>query len=344
MAQPFDLGKLTLSGEPVPVGENVGGVAYGFGFFSASNTGALVYRVGGAGGTAQLTWFDREGKTLGTVAQPGPYNSLALSPDGTRVAVERADANGTDLWLMETISGGKSERFTFDPGIETAPVWSWDGTRIVYASTHGGGRDLYQKLSNGAGNEELLFKSTEQKYPSDWSRDGHVLLYTSLDAKTQADVVALSMDGDHKPAVFLNTQFSEIRGKLSPDGRWIAYVSDESGRPEVYVQPFPVSADRAGKHLISNGGGDEPIWRRDGRELFYRNGRNVMAADITPGAVFKASAAKKLFEANFAGLNGAGYRWDVTGDGKRFLIKVVGGEIAQEPVTLVLNWTAGLRK
>jgi hypothetical protein len=156
--------------------------------------------------------------------------------------------------------------------------------------------------------------------------------------------VALSLDGDHKASVFLNTQFNEVHGKLSPDGHWIAYESSESGKAEVYVQPFPASADRAGKHLISNGGGSEPLWRRDGRELFYRNGGDVMAVDITPGPVFKASAPRKLFQANFAGLNGGGYRWDVTGDGKRFLIKTVGGENAQEPMALVLNWTAGLRK
>jgi Tol biopolymer transport system component len=344
MAQPFDAGNLAFKGEPVPVGENIGGVNYGFGFFSASKTGALVYRGGGTAGTSQLVWFGRDGKTLGVVGGSGPYNSLALSPDGSRAAVERGETSGTDLWLMETVAGGKVERFTFDSGFESAPVWSPDGTRILYSSTRGGGRDLYQKFSNGSGNEDLLFKSPEQKYPSDWSRDGHTLLYTALDPKTQADVVALSLDGDHKASVFLNTQFNEVHGKLSPDGHWIAYESSESGKAEVYVQPFPASADRAGKHLISNGGGSEPLWRRDGRELFYRNGGDVMAVDITPGPVFKASAPRKLFQANFAGLNGGGYRWDVTGDGKRFLIKTVGGENAQEPMALVLNWTAGLRK
>ena len=347
MAQPFDPDRRTLSGEPVPIADNLGGTAYGFAPFAASATGTLAYRGGGGVGVTQtqLTWFDRQGAVIGTMGQPGPYNSIALSPDGTRAAVERISAGtGSDLWLFETSTGGKEERFTFDPGSESAPVWSLDGARIVYTSTREGGFNLYWKLSNGAGNEDLLFKSPEQKSASDWSRDGRTLVYATINPKTQVDIMVMPLEGERKPQVFLGTGFAEYHGRLSPDGRWMAYESNESGRLEVYVQPFPVSAERAGKHLVSNGGGFEPVWRRDGKELFYLAGRSIMAVDVDTAAVFKSAAPKKLFEGNFASVNGGGYRWDAAGDGKRFLLKPVGDASAQEPITLVLNWATGLKK
>jgi Tol biopolymer transport system component len=262
------------------------------------------------------------------------------------VAAERTGNNGSDLWLIDAKSGGKNDRFTFDPGTETAPVWSPDGSRVVYASNRGGGFDLYQKLSNLAGNEEELFKSGEQKYPTDWSRDGRFLLFTANGGKTQPDLWSLAMEGEHKATTFLQTEFQEYGGRLSPDGRWLAYVSNASGRVEIYVRPFPASADRTGQWLVSNGGGSFPLWRKDGKELFYRGpGGAVTAVDVMAGAVFKSGQAKQLFQVQAVNVNGAGSNWDVTVDGQRFLINTTGGEgAAQEPITLVLNWTAGLRK
>jgi hypothetical protein len=347
MAQPFDPDTRTLSGEPVPIADNVGGTSYGLAPFSASSTGTLVYRGGGGVGIAlsQLTWYDRQGAVAGTVGQPGPYNSIALSPDGTRAAVERlSGGTGSDLWLLETSKDGKAERFTFDSGLEGIPVWSPDGARIVYTSTRDGGFNLYWKRSNGAGNEDLLFKSAEQKGASDWSRDGHTLVYASVSASSQIDVVTLSLEGERKSQVFLGSLFSEYHGRLSPDGRWMAYESNEAGRLEVFVQPFPASAERAGKHLVSIGGGIEPVWRRDGKELFYLSGRAIMAVEVDTGAVFKSGTPRKLFEGNFAGISGGGYRWDAAPDGKRFLMKATGDAAAQEPITLILNWSAGLNK
>jgi serine/threonine protein kinase/Tol biopolymer transport system component len=347
MAQPFDAARLALAGEPAPVpgAEHIGTTTYGFGRFTASFNGALAYSIGNEGGSTQLTWFDRQGKTLETIGQRGSYNTLALSPDGTRVAAERREGNGSDLWLIESKSGGKSDRFTFDPGTETAPVWSPDGSRLVYASTRGGGLNLYQKLSNLAGNEEELFKSSETKYPTDWSRDRRFLLFTAVGRKTQGDLWSLTMEGEHKATAFLQTEFQEFGGKLSPDGHWLAYVSNVSGQNEVYVRPFPASADRTGQWLVSNGGGSNPLWRRDGKELFYRRAQGVMAVEVTPGAVFKSGQPKQLFPVQFAAIQGFGYNLDVTADGQRFLINTTGGDnTAQEPITLVLNWTAGLRK
>ena len=347
MAQPFDPDKRTLSGEPVPIADNLGGTSYGLAPFSASSTGTLVYRGGGGVGITQtqLTWYDRQGAVIGTVGQPGSYNAIALSPDGARAAVERiTGGTGSDLWLLETSKDGKAERFTFDSASEGSPVWSPDGARIVYTSTRDGGANLYWKLSNGAGNEDVLFKSAEQKSASDWSRDGHTLVYSSLNAKSQIDMVTLPLEGERKAQVFLGSPFAEYHGRLSPDGRWMAYESNEAGRLEVYVQPFPASAERAGKHLVSTGGGIEPVWRRDGKELFYLSGRAIMAAGVDTGAVFKSGTPRKLFEGSFGSVNGAGYRWAAAPDGKRFLMKAAGDAAAQEPLTLILNWSAGLKK
>ena len=171
----------------------------------------------------------------------------------------------------------------------------------MYASSRGGGFNLYQKPSNLAGNEEELFKSGEPKYPSDWSRDGRFLLFTAIGGKTQPDLWSLTMEGEHKATAFLQTDFEEYRGRLSPDGRWLAYVSAVSDKQEIYVRPFPASTDRTGQWLVSNGGGGLPLWRKDGKELFYRgSGGAVMAVEVTPGAVFKSGQAKQLFQAQVA--------------------------------------------
>ena len=350
MAQPFDARKLALAGEPVPVAEHVGAAGYGYSHFTASDTGVLAFRAGGGGlgSITQLTWFDRGGKELGTAGQPAIYNSFSISPDGKRIAAEETDTKGSDLWLIDSASGGKSERFTFDPGGESAPVWSPDGSKILYSSTHSGAPNLYWKKSNGAGSEEEFFKAPNQEYPNDWSRDGHTVIYFDVDPKTGPDILFMSADehAERKPSPFLVTPFQELRGRLSPDGRWLAYQSTESGRNEIYVQPFPPSADRTGKHLISNGGGTQPLWRRDGKEIFFVQGAQIMAAQVSAGTVFSASPAKQLFEKSpaIAG-NGGGYFWDVTGDGQRVLLRVPMGEAnQQEPITLEQNWMAALRK
>jgi len=351
MAQPFDAAKLVLKGEPVPIAEQVGATTYGFGRFSASLNGGLAYWAGGAGGgNSRLTWFDRNGKSLGSIGQPGNYNTLALSPDGSRVAAEKADGAGTNLWLIESTVGGKSDRFTFDPAQDTSPVWSPDGSQIIFASNRAGSVfNLFKKPSNLAGNETQVFESGEAKYPTDWSRDGKTLSFTT--AGNTPDLWSLTLepatkDAGAKAEVFLKTDKPEYRGKLSPDGRWMAYVSNATGSPEVYVRPFPVSADRTGQQMVSNGGGNFPLWRRDGRELFYRTPTGVvMAVNVTLGAVFKSEQQRQLFPAQgSAGVNGGGYNWDVKADGSQFLINTTGGEnAAQAPTTWVLNWTAGLK-
>ncbi|MBZ5579127.1 MAG: protein kinase [Acidobacteriia bacterium] len=342
IAQPFDAGRLELAGDAIPIAEQVssGPLAIG-GYFSASPTGVLAYRTGTSfgGGALRLTWFDRQGKQVSASAggAPGTFNTPALSPDGTRVAFRADTQANLDLWLYDVVRT-TSARFTFAAAVDTAPVWSPDSTRIAYASD----RDLYLKVATGAGSEEPLFKSGQSKIPTDWSRDGRYLLFTSTDPKTGADLWVMPMTGERKPAVYLQTEFNETEGRFSPDGRFVAYQSNASGSNEIYVQPFPNPT--GGKWMVSKGGGLMPRWRRDGKELYYLDsaGNNLMSVEVTPGPNFQAGVARTLF-AFAAGPN----PYDVSGDGQkfvRFAVALVASNAPPSPITVVLNWTAGLRK
>ena len=196
----------------------------------------MAYRSGGAG-QRQLVWFDRSGKTLGTLGAPDAngLSTPSLSPDGRRVAVYRTVQGNTDIWLLDAT---RTTRFTFDASLDRYRHWSPDGSRIVFDSNRKGHRDLYLKSSNGAGSEELLLESAQDKIASDWSRDGRFLVYHSTDPQTSRDLWVLPMEGERKPFVFLKTNFDERRAQFSPDGRWVAYMSNESGRYEIYVRPF----------------------------------------------------------------------------------------------------------
>ena len=343
MAQPFDAEALALKGEPVPIADQVSSTNYGFGRFSASWNGGLVYAAGGSGGgTTQLTWFDRQGKNLGTIGNPGRYAALALSPDGSRVAAEKADGAASDLWLIDAAPGGKNDRFTFDPARETSPIWSPDGSQIVFASNTGGGvLNLFKKPSNLTGKEEELFKSPENKNAMDWSRDGKTLSFSPF--SSDSDVWTLSLS-DKKPALFFKTNARDFDGRFSPDGRWLAYVSQVTGSFEVYVRPFPAN-EAGGQQMVSLGGGAYPLWRRDGKELYYLSNGKVFAVEVTPGAALKFGQPKLLFTAGaLPGAEGPYYQWDATADGSRFLINITGGETAQAaPLTLVQHWTAALK-
>jgi Tol biopolymer transport system component len=340
MAQAFDEEKLELTGEPVPVAEQVGS-SNQYGNFSASANDVLAYRTGAAG-TLQLTWFDRNGKSLGTVGEPSLFARLALSPDSTRAAVRRSTASG-DLWLMDFMRG-VSTRFTFDPSQNDFPVWSPDGSRIVFHSNRGSRFDLYQKASNGAGTEELLLKSDQDKTPTAFSRDGRFLLFSSQDPKNGTDLWVLPMEGDRKPVPVLQTEFNERNAMFSPDMRWIAYGSNESGRAEVYVRPFaaPGSGTSAtsGKWQVSKDGGDFPHWRQDGKELYFRlPGGAVMAVQVTPTpTTFEAGVPHVLF--NYPAQAGV----EPAPDGNRFLVEAFQQDQAAAPITVVLNWQSALRK
>ena len=347
MAQPFDPSRLEFAGDAVPIAEQVSGGPPVIGaYFSASATGVLAYRTGPAlaGGILRLTWFDRQGKVLSTVLDPATYNAPALSPDGTRVAY-RSDGQGAgsnpDIWLHD-VARGTSTRFTFDPATDTAPVWSPDGSRLAFGSDRAGAGNLYLKVATGAGNEELLFQSGEGKTPTDWSRDGRFLLFNSNAPKTGSDLWVLPMTGDRKPTPYLRTQFNETNGRFSPDGRFVAYQSDASGTDEIYVQPFPDPG--GGKWMVSKEGGIMPRWQRDGKELFYlnRSGTTMMAVDVALSPTFQAGIPKVLFS-----VRAGPAAYDVSADGQKFVkFATVEANPAgpTAPITVVLNWQAGLRK
>jgi Tol biopolymer transport system component len=338
MAQPFDVKSLQLSGEPKPVVQDV---AYNPGngrvFFCASDNGILIYRTGFVV-NRQLTWFSRTGEQLGTLGTPDFILGPSLSSDDKRLAIMRGDlSKGIDIWLVD-VARGTNSRFTFGPAIVGNPIWSPDGSRIVFSSNRAGVYDLYGKPSNGAGNEELLLKSNVSKFVNDWSSDGRFILYQEANAKTQMDLWVLPLFDDKKPVALEQSGFNEGQGKFSPDGHWIAYVSNESGNNQVYVRNFPPGG---GKWMVSINGGTQPRWRKDGKELFYLGPANkLMAVQVkSDGTNFEVGTAVPLFEANIAGVgpnSGGGYV--VTHDGQRFLLNLDPKESKPTPMIVVENW------
>jgi Tol biopolymer transport system component len=352
-AQPFDASRAELTGDGFPVAEQVRGNALnGRAAFSVSENGVLSYRTG-VGNVTEMTWFDRSGKLLQSIGQPGNYMyQIDLSPDDGRAVVGRREASRHfDLWLFD-LARGTTSRLTFSASGNVAPHWSPDGSRIAFTSDRDGGiRNLYQKSASGAGQDEVLLKSSVHKATTSWSSDGRFIVYDSDDPKTGTDLWVLPLLGDRKPTPFLRTEFNEGQGRLSPDGRWMAYVSDETGRNEVYVQPFPASG---AKWQISASGGLQPRWRRDGKELFYLDlsGPFVMAVEVraaasafdvgAPAALFRMRPGSPTFPGPSASTSTQPYA--VSADGRRFLILSPVAETASDPITVVLNWDAALKK
>ena len=266
-AQDFDAARLELRGNASPVAERIAldTGAQGSAAVSASTAGPFVYRTGSGSGLRQFVWLDRSGKDIGKAGDLLSTLSVELSPDGRRVALHQTVNQNIDVWLLE-LGRGVLSRFTFDPAIDVFPIWSPDGSRIVFGSNRKGPYDLYQKPAIGAGTEELLLATAQDKTPTDWSPDGRFLLYRSVDPKTGYDLWALPMDGDRKPFPVVQTNFDERDAQFSPDGKWIAYQSNESGRFEIYIQPFPGPGS---KLQVSTNGGAQVRWGPNGKELFY---------------------------------------------------------------------------
>ncbi|MEO8052631.1 MAG: protein kinase, partial [Acidobacteriota bacterium] len=346
MAQHFDNRRLEIKGQAVPVAEQVKQNRTGAGYiqFSASANDALVFPRSSY--LRQVNWFDRAGKALGTVGEPGSYGvlgNLELSPDGTRLALTKNNggADAGNLWLLDLSRGGANTRFTFGSLVDTDPVWSADGSRIIFSSNRDGSYNLYQKPVNGVQDEEVLLNSSEEKHPTSWSRDGRFLLYTVIHPKTKSDIWILPMQGDRKPVPFLHTEFNERQARFSADGHWVVYTSDESGQDEVYVRSFSMNSagtavETGSKWPISNGLGAAPHWRADGREIYYRSrGGALMAVEIATKPTFRAGNPQPLGNLPLPA-------WDSAADGKRFLgVAYVSG---QQGYTVVLNWQAGLKK
>ena len=348
MAQPFDAQSLKLGGEMFPIAEQVGTVANtGNAAFTASANGELAYRFGNLFENRQFVWMDRMGKQLGAATKSASMASGALSPDEKEIVLAVGpDPVTLDLWLQD-VSRGVLSRFTFGPERSGVPVWSPDSGRIAYTVVTSAAFSIYQKRVNGAGAAELLKSGGINVFTSDWSPDGKFIVYSEFAEKTNDDIWLLPVSGDHKPVPYLQTQFNENDAHFSPDGRWMAYMSDESGHFEIYVQPFPATGP---KWQISSAGGRFPRWSHDGRELFYiAADQKLMAVPVKPGGgstlSFEAGAPQSLFDipsipASFR------FSYQPAMDGRRFLVDVPagGGAGITTPITMILNWAAGAKK
>jgi serine/threonine protein kinase/Tol biopolymer transport system component len=338
-AQGFDSRQFRLTGQPYAVAEQVSYDPIRLrGDYSASDGGVLAYTTGGLS-NSQLVWFDRKGTRLGPISAPANYLNLALSPDERRVAAARIDESGSrDIWLVD-VRRDVTSRLTLDPAFDWLPLWSPDGTRVAFTSNREGSFNLYQKASNGLGPDEAVFISPDAKYFTDWSRNGQFVLFDRLDAKTNFDVWLLPLAGDRKPRPLVASRFSETSARFSPDANWIAYVSDESGRSEVWVQRLDREARR---WQISNAGGFQPQWARDSAELFYiAPDRQMMTVrlklDVTK---FEATVPAPVFETAVPDLENARNRYAVTADGQRFLINTLLLDERDKPITILVNWSS----
>jgi Tol biopolymer transport system component len=342
MAQPFDAKRLELTGDAVPIGDPV--VEDGSnlnGVFSASENGNLAYLEGLSGTSRQLIWVDRNGKQIGAVAGLDAYNYPAISPDGKRIAYT-LQSSGWDIWIYE-IARGLKTRLTFGSSnsqANLAEVWSPDGRWIAYTCNHGGKFGLCRKPSDGSGSEEILLEGTDQvRYITDWSQDGKFITYREPVNGIYATSM-LPLNGERKPYPFLQSQFPLINARFSPDVKWVAYCSNESGDFKVYVVPFP---GPGGKWQVSTGSGCNPRWRRDGKELYYLSFDNkVMAADIkASGSSFEVGTLHTLFETQTN--SSALVNFDAAPDGQQFFFANEAGQ-PNAAITLVVNWDAELKK
>ncbi|HUK17302.1 MAG TPA: protein kinase [Bryobacteraceae bacterium] len=332
MALPFDMKRLEASGDAFPVAQPVAAGLNPYWLAATSNQGMLAYVSGHSGGR-QYVWRDRQGRNLGAAGDAG--NEVAISPDGKRLV---GDRGGT--WLLE-FARGVATRLTF--GNDNAnPIWSPDGRYVAYSKF---GEGIYRKPANGAGAEELLVRSNGLTAPKSWSPDGRFILYAQINQGTGSDLLAIPVEADAKPFVVVGTPANEDQGQFSPDGHWIAYTSNESGLSEIYVIPFPPSSS-GGQWLVSKGGGVQPRWRRNGKELFYISpDSKMMAVEVNLQPVFQAGSPQPLFPTEMVdtGIRTGPMSWDLAPDGNRFLI-ISENAADTSSVTVALNWRAGLRK
>jgi eukaryotic-like serine/threonine-protein kinase len=347
MAQPFDPATQRFTGDQFPLSEQVALEGSRYASITTSDTGVLAYARGMTSTSSRLTWFDRSGKNLGTLGDPGNYQQVVISPDGRRVAVSLITGSppNRDVWIID-IARAVPSRLTFDAASEDSPVWSPDSTRLAFLTQHVGDEGIRVKLASGAGSDQPLLTisttaSTTPPTPNDWSPDGRFLVYQQLtQGVNRSDLWMLPLTGDQKPVPLVQAPGAQLRAAFSPDGHWIAYDSDESGSTQVFVQPFPTTG---GKFQISKDGGSQPLWRGDGRELFfYAPGGTIMAATIDTAHEFQAGTPALLFAAS--GVSGGVRRYGASRDGQRFLI-IAPERLGTEPtMTVVVNWLASVQR
>ena len=348
LAQPFDPSRLQTTGDAFPILESVAStLSFEKAVFSVSQNGILAYQAGsGSGITNNLIWMDRTGKQLGTLGDTAAYYGPRISPDGKRVAVEifPPGKSISDLWIFDLARPVKT-RLTFDPSLNRRAAWSPDGSRIRFSSSRSGQQQIYEKATNGVGGDELVAPASSGDQVIDsWSPDSKFVAYDAIGTAvgTSSEIWTQPTSGDRKPTPFLQSKFDQREATFSPDGKLLAYISNESGTDEVYLTPFPA---KNGKWQVSTNGGSWPAWRRDGKEIFYLSpDKKLMSAEISAsGTTLAIGTAKSLFQTNvFISPN---WPFDVAPDGKRFLVNTVSEPtFSARPMTLVVNWDAKLPK
>ncbi|HXI03825.1 MAG TPA: hypothetical protein VNI57_11680, partial [Candidatus Saccharimonadales bacterium] len=346
LAQPFDPERLELTGEPVAIAQGVlVDPVYSQGVFSASESGALIYQVGEVQDKSRIVWLDRKGNETGVLVDSVAVQDVRISPDARRVAVSIDDPGpGRNIWI-EDLARDIRSRLTFQSdAVEGQSQWSADGKELLYATTADGSMQIYRKATSGTGKTEHFLDWKGDAWPTSWSPDGKHVLFTALSrekSSSGSDLMAISTEPDSKPEPYVATSFSEDYATFSPDGRWVAYTSDESGRTEVYVSPFPKPD---GKWQISSSGGDLPRWREDGREIYYLAPGDRMIAVAVDGSGTSLEVGREQALFTHVVNHSTWQAYDVTPDGQKFLLVVPEKQSTVYPVTLALNWTAGLAK
>ena len=346
VAQRFDPDSLAFSGDPVSVAEGVSiNVSVPVRAAYWADGGALVYYSDESGTRRAVLWKGANGNAVSEALPADTISTIRLSPDGKSLAMARG-AN-SEIWLWEFARGGAFTRLTFDSSADSMPVWSPDGRQIAWVSFRDGIGQIYRKDASGAGQEERLTEGPNLKIPLDWSRDGKYLLYSERSPKTAYDLWVLPLEGARKPIPIAATPGLDYLGQFSPDGKWIVYASSESGQKEVYVQPFPGAfsgGTGSGRWQISNGGGDDPKWGADGREIYFEaaGGRIMAAAVRTVGGGFRTDSPRELFNAGHD-VNES-HSFDVTDNGEKFIVLMPGEESKSGPLNVIANWQARLRK
>jgi eukaryotic-like serine/threonine-protein kinase len=339
MAQHFNLKTLTLEGEARTIADHVFSNIVGHvSFFAASENGMLVY-VNPPPLRTHLIWLDRQGKQIGEIPGLDNVDTVRLSHDGRKILMNRYEVQSqkSDVWIydMERANG---TRFTFNPGFISTFVWSWDDKWVFYGALRGGGSEIVQKLSNGAGEEKVLIQSRYDLQPRDVSPDGRFLIYSERNPGTSFDLMVLPLSSGQKPYPFVQTAFLEDFGRFSPDGKWVAFASEKSGRLEVYVRPF--DHPEQSEWQVSTSGGNAPNWRNDGKELYFGSQGKLTAVEVKPGPTFQAGIPQTLYA-----MSPKRVSRDVSPDGQRSLfVDAVDDQQAVSPIRLVTNWTAALKQ
>lgn len=335
VSQSFDARSLRLTGDAIPVAESI---FYDVDFpqssaFAVSRSGNVAFRLAPTKGN-ELVWFDRKGKRLGALAQPNDYAEPTLSHDGRYLAVQRAD----DVVVISVATGASSR---LAGGGAYSPTWSPDDKRIIFSRKRRGSSDIFEQDLSDTSSAKLLFHSIATKNMMDWSPDGRYIVWDNTDPKSRnrCDIYTMLLDGKQQPTAFLGTPFDESAARFSPDGRWLVYNSDESGRAEVYVRPFPSGGDNL---PISIEGGSEPFWRGDGKEIFYlAPDRKLMAVALkVSGTKLDAQSPVTLFQTAVPSLLDARSHYVPSADGQRFLMVADLPENQSAPINVVVNFTA----